>query len=89
MNPASFTPINRRVLLSPLASETVTAGGLVIPDNAHNPSHRAKIVAVHKDAMVSPGQTVMLGLYTGTPVELNGTSYLLVAEEDLLAVCDA
>lgn len=89
MDSIAFTPINGKVLLTPLSSEKVTAGGLVIPDSAHNPSHRAKVVAVHKDAMVSPGQTVMLGLYAGTPVDLAGTSYLLVAEDDILAVCDA
>ncbi len=91
-------PLHDRVILQRLDAETKSPGGIVIPDTAAEKPVRGKIVAVGKgkileDGTVRPldvkvGDHVLFGKYSGTEVKLDGEEYLVMREEDVMAVLE-
>ncbi len=91
-------PLHDRVILQRLDAETKSPGGIVIPDTAAEKPVRGKIVAVGKgkileDGTVRPldvkvGDHVLFGKYSGTEVKLDGEDYLVMREEDVMAVLE-
>ena len=86
-------PLADRVLIAPLAAETKTASGLIIPDSAKEKPLRGKVLAVGQgtkdEAMVlKAGDEVLYGKYAGTELELDGEKYLIMKQGDVLAVID-
>lgn len=84
-------PLSDRVLVQPQEAETKTASGIFIPDSAKEKPQQGKVVAVGKGkkdhAMtVKPGDTVLYGKYAGTELKLEGNDYLIMREEDILAI---
>jgi chaperonin GroES len=82
-------PISQNVILdlSQTAQETMTAGGIIIPDTAKEKPIQAKVVAVGKieDVQVAVGDTVIFKKYAGTEIEYEGNKYLILPYADLLA----
>lgn len=86
-------PLADRVLIAPLAAETKTASGLIIPDSAKEKPLRGKVLAVGQgtkdEAMVlKAGDEVLYGKYAGTELDLDGEKYLIMKQGDVLAVID-
>ena len=86
-----ITPLADRVLVEPMAAETKTASGIIIPDNAKEKPQKGKIVAVgngtkEEKMTVSVGDTVLYGKYAGTELKFEGQDYLIMRESDLLAI---
>ena len=84
-------PLSDRVLVEPQAAETKTASGLYIPDSAKEKPQQGKIVAVGKgkkdhDMTVKVGDTVLYGKYSGSELKFDGKDYLIMREEDILAI---
>lgn len=89
-------PLHDRVIIKRLEAETTTAGGIVIPDSATEKPIRGEIVAVGEGKpldngsvralKVKAGDKVLFGKYAGTEVKVDGTEYLVVREDDILAV---
>ncbi len=84
-------PLTDRVLVEPAAAETTTAAGIIIPDTAKEKPQRGTVVAVgngKKDhAMtVKVGDTVLYGKYAGTELKYDGKDYLIMREDDILAI---
>lgn len=90
-------PLADRVLLKVLEAESKTKGGIVLPDTAKEKPQEGEIVAVGKgkvseDGKVRPvevkaGDRVLFAKYSGTEVTTKeGDSYLIVREDDILAV---
>jgi chaperonin GroES len=84
-------PLSDRVLVEPQAAETKTASGIIIPDSAKEKPQQGKVVAVGKgkkdhDMTVKVGDTVLYGKYSGTELKLEGEDYLMMREEDILAI---
>jgi len=89
-------PLFDRVLIEPLKVEEKTAGGLIIPDSAQNPPQEAIVIAVGEGKRnpkgdlnpigVEVGDRVIYSQYTGTKVEYDGKSYILMNVADLFAV---
>ena len=84
-------PLADRVLIEPMAAETKTASGIIIPDNAKEKPQKGKVVAVGNgtkdiDMTVSTGDTVLYGKYSGTELKLEGQNYLIMRESDILAI---
>ena len=84
-------PLADRVLVEPMAAETKTASGIIIPDNAKEKPQKGKIVAVgngtkEEKMTVSVGDTVLYGKYAGTELKFEGLDYLIMRESDLLAI---
>ena len=91
-------PLQDRILVKQLAEEEKTKGGIIIPDTAKEKPHQAKVVAVGKgkkleDGTVRPldikeGDTVLFEKYAGTTIKLNGEEYMIMREEEILAVIE-
>jgi chaperonin GroES len=87
----NIKPLADRVLIEPVAAETKTASGIFIPDTAKEKPQKGSVVAVGngtKDiAMtVKIGDTVLYGKYAGTELKLEGKDYLIMREDDILAI---
>ena len=84
-------PLADRVLVEPVAAETKTASGIIIPDNAKEKPQKGKVVAVgsgtkDEKMTVSVGDTVLYGKYAGTELKLESQDYLIMRESDILAI---
>ena len=89
-------PLHDRVIIKRLEAETKSAGGIVIPDSATEKPIKGEVVAVGAGKIledgkvralaVKAGDKVLFGKYSGTEVKLDGTEYLVVKEDDILAV---
>ncbi|MEI6865573.1 co-chaperone GroES [Flavicella sp.] len=91
MSNVNIKPLADRVLVEPLAAETKTASGLIIPDSAKEKPSKGTVIAVGNgtkdEAMtVKVGDTVLYGKYAGTELKLEGTDYLIMRESDIFAI---
>jgi chaperonin GroES len=91
MSKVNIKPLADRVLVEPLAAETTTASGLIIPDSAKEKPSKGTVIAVGNgtkdEAMtVKVGDTVLYGKYAGTELKLEGTDYLIMRESDIFAI---
>ena len=87
----NIKPLSDRVLIEPMAAETKTASGLYIPETAKEKPQQGKVVAVGSgkkdhEMTVKVGDTVLYGKYSGTELKLEGTDYLMMREDDILAI---
>ena len=91
-------PLQDRIIVERLEEESITAGGILIPDTAKEKPQRGKIVAVGKgkvteDGKVLPvdvkvGDKVLFGKYSGTEIKIEGIDYLIMREDDILGVIE-
>ncbi len=91
MSKVNIKPLADRVLIEPLPAETKTASGLYIPDSAQEKQHKGTVMAVGKGKKDEPmtvkvGDQVLYGKYSGSELLLDGKDYLMMREEDILAV---
>lgn len=78
-------PLGDRVVAVAESAESKTASGLLLPDNAKEKSVIAKIVAVGPKATLRVGDRILYKDYSTTNVKVDGTDYIIVREEDVLA----
>ena len=89
-------PLGDKILLKRLEAEEVTAGGIVLPDTAKEKPKEGKIIAVgqgralkdgtYADFTVKTGNKVIFSSYAGTEIKIDGQEYLIMSEEDVLAI---
>ncbi len=84
-------PLADRVLILPNPAEEKTAGGLFIPDTAKEKPLAGKVVAVGPGTKeiqmeVQVGDQVLYGKYAGTELQIEGESYLIMKQNDILAI---
>ena len=84
-------PLADRVLVEPAAAETKTSSGIIIPDTAKEKPQKGTIVAVGPGTQENPitvkvGDQVLYGKYAGTELQHEGKDYLIMKENDLLAI---
>ena len=84
-------PLSDRVLVEQQEAETKTASGLYIPDSAKEKPQQGKVVAVGKGTKdhsmtVKVGDIVLYGKYSGSELKYEGNDYLIMREEDILAI---
>jgi chaperonin GroES len=94
----SIKPLYDRVVVKRLAAETTTKSGIVIPDNAAEKSTQGEVCAVGDGALldngelrplaVKVGDRVLFGEYAGSEVKVEGDSYLVIRESDILAILE-
>lgn len=92
----SIRPLHDRVVIQRLEEERTSPGGIVIPDTVAEKPMKGKVVAVgHGKALdngerrpveVKPGDQVLFGKYAGTEVKIDGEDYLVMREDDVMAV---
>lgn len=89
-------PIRDRLLVKPEEKDTVTASGIVIPDNAAEKPLKGKVLAVGtgkiaEDGTIIPlvikeGDTVLYSKMTGQTVKIENQEHLILKEDDVMAV---
>jgi chaperonin GroES len=94
--PTNVTPLGDKLLVRRLEAEEKTAGGIVLPDTAKEKPKEGKIIALGSGRMledgsrasfqVKKGDRILFASYAGTEVKVDGDEYLLMPEEDVLAV---
>ena len=87
----NIKPLGDRVLVEPMAAETKTASGIIIPDNAKEKPQKGTVVAVGNGKKDEPltvkiGDVVLYGKYGGTELKLEVKDYLMMRESDILAI---
>jgi chaperonin GroES len=87
----NIKPLSDRVMVEPAAAETTTAAGIIIPDTAKEKPQRGTVVAVGNGKQdhtmtVKIGDTVLYGKYAGTELKYEGKDYLIMREDDILAI---
>ncbi len=91
-------PLGEKVLLKRVAAEGKTAGGIVLPDTAKEKPKEGKVIAIGDGRIlksgervkfqVKKGDRVLFSSYGGTEVKIDGEEYLLMSEDDILAVIE-
>ncbi len=84
-------PLADRVLVEPKEAETKTASGIYIPDTAKEKPQEGKVVAIGSGKKDEPmevkiGDIVLYGKYSGTEITVDGKSYLMMRQSDILAI---
>ena len=84
-------PLSDRVLIQPNPAEEKTAGGLIIPDTAKEKPLAGKVIAVGPGTSevkmeVKVGDEVLYGKYAGQEISIDGTDYLIMKQNDILAI---
>ena len=93
---ASIKPLGDHVLVKRVAAEAVTKGGIVLPESAKEKPREGKVIALGdgrlgKDGkrlpfQVKEGDLVIFSSYAGSEVKLDGEEFLVMQEEDILAI---
>ena len=90
-------PLEDRVVVEPFQAEERTAGGIVLPDSAREKPHQGTVVAAGPGKLLEKtgergqmslkvGDKVFYGKYSGTEIEIDGNDYVILRENDILAV---
>ena len=89
-------PLGDRVVVEALEAREKTKGGIVLPETAKEKPQEGKVVAAGKgkvaeDGKVIPlevkvGDNVLYGKYSGTEVNIDEKEYLIIKEDDILAI---
>lgn len=92
----SLKPLGNRVVVEPLESEEITAGGIVLPETAKEKPQKGTVLSVgpgDRDDKgkripldVNEGDTVLFAKYAGTEIKVDGKKLLILRESDLLAI---
>lgn len=92
----NMKPLYDRVVIKRMEEEKMSAGGIVIPDNATEKPIKGEVIAVGagkaldngsvRAPQVKAGDKVLFGKYSGTEVKVDGTDYLVVKEDDIFAI---
>jgi chaperonin GroES len=91
-------PLNDKLVVKRLEAESKTAGGIVLPDNAKEKPRQGKVLSLGDGKLldsgsrakfqVKEGDRVLFSSYGGQEVTVDGEEYLIMTEEDILAVVD-
>ena len=83
-----LVPLGDRVVLKQVVAEETTKSGIVLPGQTKEKPQQAEVVAVGPkvEEIVAVGDKVIYAKFAGTEVELDGTTYLVMKQEDILAI---
>jgi len=92
----NIRPLGDRVVVEPLEAKDTTKSGLIIPDSAKEKPQEAKIIAVGAGKLddkgnripvsVKKGEVVLVSKYGGTEIKIDGGTYQIFREDDILAI---
>ena len=91
-------PLHDRILVKRLEEQEVRRGGIIIPDTAKEKPQEGKVVAVGNGKVtedgkkialdVKAGDRILFGKYSGSEVKIDDDDYLILREEDVLAILE-
>ena len=89
-------PLGDRVLVQPLEEQETKKGGIIIPDTAKEKPQEGKVIALGTGKIddngkkveftVKEGNKVLISKYGGTEIKVDGESYLIMREDDILGI---
>ena len=92
-------PLHDRIIVQRLEEAEQRVGGIIIPDTAKEKPQQGKVVAAGKgkakdDGKILPldvkaGDTILFGKYSGQDIKIDGEEYLIMREDEVLAVLEA
>ncbi|PJK10157.1 co-chaperone GroES [Lysobacteraceae bacterium NML120232] len=92
----NIKPLYDRIVVKPIEAEEMSAGGILIPDNAKEKPTKGEVIAVGEGKALDNGQTrpmqvkvgdkVIYGQYAGSTYKADGIEYKIVREDDILAI---
>ena len=95
----AITPLFDRIVVKRLEGEATTAGGIFLPEAAQEKRHEGTVIAagggrLTEEGLVIPleikgGERVLFGKYAGSEVKLGSETYLVMREDEILAVIEA
>src|SRR3954470_12156090 len=96
MAKVNVRPLGDRVLVKPLEAAETKKGGIIIPDSAKEKPQEGEVVALGTgkrdedgklvEFTVKKGDKVLISKYGGTEVKIDGESYLIMREDDILGI---
>ncbi|MGA3200907.1 MAG: co-chaperone GroES [Bryobacteraceae bacterium] len=94
----NIRPLHDRIVVKRLEEDEAKVGALFIPDSAKEKPQKGEVVAVGKgkhadDGKLIPldvqaGDHILFGKYSGSDIKLDGTEYLIMREDEVLAVLE-
>ncbi|OIO33915.1 MAG: co-chaperone GroES [Candidatus Hydrogenedentes bacterium CG1_02_42_14] len=95
---AKVSPLNDRILVKRIEPEEKKKGGIIIPDTAKEKPQEGKVIEVGPGKQtddgkrialsVKKGNKVLFGKYSGTEVKIDEEDYIIMREDDVLAVIE-
>ena len=95
----NIRPLHDRVLIKRIDSEEQVRGGIIIPDTAKEKPQEAEVVAVGPGKIqddgsrqpmdVAAGDRVLIGKYSGSEIKIDDNEYVILREDEILAVVAA
>ena len=82
-----LVPLGDRVVLKQLVAEETTKSGIVLPGQSKEKPQQAEVIAVGPGGVVD-GKEVIYSKYAGTDVKIEEEEYIIVRQNDILAVCE-
>ena len=94
----NIKPLSDKIVIKPMELETVSKGGFVLTGSAKEKPDYAQVVAVGPGARddngklipmeVKVGDRIMMSKYAGTEVKLDGETYSIIKQSDVLAIVE-
>jgi chaperonin GroES len=94
----NIVPLNDKILVQRLEADDRTAGGIILPDSAKEKPKQGKILSMGEGKLLDSGKRaafqvkvndrVLFTSYAGTEVTVDGKEYMVMTEDDILAVVD-
>ena len=91
-------PLHDRIMVERLEEQEVKRGGIIIPDTAKEKPQEGKVIAVGSGKVgddgkkipldVKAGNKILFGKYSGSEVKIDDKEYLIMREEDVLAILE-
>jgi chaperonin GroES len=91
-------PLHDRIMVERLEEKEVKKGGIIIPDTAKEKPQEGKVIAVGNGKVgdngkkipldVKAGDKILFGKYSGSEVKIDDKEYLIMREEDVLAILE-
>jgi chaperonin GroES len=91
-------PLHDRIIVQRLEEGEQKIGGIIIPDTAKEKPQQGKVIAAGNGKVkddgkrvtldVKPGDTILFGKYSGQEIKLDGQDYLIMREDEVLAVIE-
>ncbi len=95
---ATIKPLGDKLLIKRLEAEEKTVGGIVLPDTAKEKPKQGRIVELGQGRLLKDGKRtafqvkkndrVLFSSYAGTEVKVSGEEYILMSEDEVLAILD-
>jgi chaperonin GroES len=92
-------PIHDRLIIQRLEEGEQRFGGIIVPDSAKEKPQRGKVFAVGQGKVrddgsrqqpdVKDGDTILFGKYSGQEIKIDGEEYLILREDEVLAIIDS